>query len=190
MSSIPSTPITADELRRSEAVHIARYTLSGKNAERWKALFDRMIEDRQNQQVLCKDVGGRKVGTIYQQCCDALAWLSRSHPDHSAKYKLFKSSIRIRRGSDRIILYFPDTVENVILNAGRIADDPTTAPVDWKAHFQQWLTTATEGELYDSRKEFPALVLSPADKEWLMQLLAGVDGCEVDSQVDYVRVAR
>lgn len=186
--NIPFQSATTDDILKKEIDVTGasiRNTLSPKNASEFRALFDDMIKTRENRQVLSSTTG-LKSSTLYQKCNDALKFLAENG-SATSPYRTLRQDISIKRRSDRIVLYFKQSIRHVVEMQGIIS---TQADELWKSQFTTWLGSAKVGDLYDSREVHPTLVLGDEDRKWLTQLLSGVDGAELDLQPAYFRVAR
>lgn len=157
-------------------------------ANEYKPIFDELLASRENRQILCSDVG-LKSSTLYQKCQDALKWLA---DNGDPRYAILRKEISIRRKSDRILLFFKSSMRYVISKGGvvggtRVLEEQARS---WKDDLVEWLGKAKSGDIYDSRDKYGGLILSGEEREWLVRMLGGVEGCELDQQREYFRIAR
>lgn len=158
----------------------ASYTPS--NAAQFKAVFDKMMETQENQEIL-SSVSKLKPNTLYIKANDALKWLAECHPSEADRYSLLKSRVSIRKLDDRILIYFKTSMAHTISKA-TVAVKPG---VSWKDELVEWLEKAQDGDMWEKDK---ISVLSE-EKKWLMNLLAGLgDGVEADIKENSVRIMR
>lgn len=148
------------------------------NAMAWKPLFDKMIDTMANQEI-CARTTGLKPNTMYIKANDALRWLMECGTERE-KYALFRSRVSIRRLSNGILIYFKKTVANIIEAA------TTPSGKTWKDDIQEWISTAQSGDIFERRN----ISVSDDQREWLVNLLSGLDGTEMDVGADHVRVMR
>ncbi len=185
-----STPITSSSVFDPETdigIHTRPY-YSAKNAVEFKGVFDELVSSRENRQILCSDVG-IKSSTLYQKAQDALKFLA---DNGDPKYAALRSEISMRRKSDRVLLFFKSSIKHIISKGGMIEGSMEDGKVlrTWKDDVVEWLEGAKSGDIYDSRERCKGLVLNTEERTTLTLLLAGVEGCELDLQSDYWRIAR
>lgn len=157
-------------------------------ANEYKPIFDELLTNRENRQILCSDAG-LKSTTLYQKCQDALKWLAENG---DSKYALLRKEISMRRKSDRILLFFKASVRHIVSKGGMVGGTMELEEQvrGWKDDVTDWLGSAVSGSIYDSRTKYGGLVLNQEEREWLVKMLGGLEGCELDLTADYFRIAR
>lgn len=182
--SIPLPAIPKDNDLLQPVVNA--YYSSG-NANMFRPLFDEMIATRDNLQVL-ESQTSIKANTLYQKANYALRYLIDTVGE---PYTTFRARIVIRRRSDRILLYYKQTVDQILAKGGlQSAVIGTTTTTTWRDDLQEWIAKAKSGDIYDSQERFKGIVISPEERQWLVQILSGLDGVEIDLKEDGFRVCR
>lgn len=158
----------------------ASYTPS--NAAQFKAVFDKMMETQENQEIL-SSVSKLKPNTLYIKANDALKWLAECHPTEADRYSLLKSRVSIRKLDDRILIYFKTSMAHTI-SAAAVVVKPG---VQWKDELVEWLEKAQDGDIWERQE----ISIHTDDKKWLTNLLAGLGGgVEAEIKENSVRIMR
>jgi len=190
-----AAPVLANTRRPKGTIAKHRPSFTPENAAAWKPIFDGMIADRQTKKVSCQ-LSGYSASTLYIKANDALRWLSEFDPQ-PGRYLQFRQQIGISKEWNAegeaigIILYFKNTMSAILASSVTNVVDASRPEANWKDALQEWLQVAQSEEIWDSRKLYAnGIPISDADKEWLVQLFAGIEGVEADIQQTYVRVMR
>lgn len=187
-SSPSDTPIrekigTVEQDRSKMAKNRPYY--SPDNALLFKDVFDLMIKERQDREII-SSLAGFKPNTLYTKAQDALKWLAECHSEKE-KYAKLRGQVSMTRRNDGIKIYFKPTISKILQDSSMIAQEQRL----WKEEVEEWLKTAQPLQLWDSIDKFPeGVVVSEDDKKWLTDLLAGIEGCEADIQTRRVRIMR
>lgn len=195
-SLAPDPALAGRQIPNREEMASYRPNYSPDNANKWREVFDKMIITRQNQ-VITTAASGFKPGTLYSKANDALKWLmdndcfGPTEEDWLAsrkKYAKLRGEVSVRKGVDRILIYFKPTLANMAA-ASEIRAVTETSIRKWKDEFETWLATAQPGEIF--YRDNIAITLE--QKIWITKLMAELgDSCEVEisATMDRIRVMR
>ena len=183
ITSIPSSEVVGLGHKPADITAMPnRPTYTPSNAMAYKDVFDRMVDTQENQ-FISRSITGYSVNTLYIQANDALKWLMDNYAEKD-KYAALRGAIKVSRRTDGILLYFKATMVNKMRQA--IASSVTMSAA-WKEELVKWLETAQPGDIFEQTN----IVVTTEQKEWLIQLLSGVDGQpEVEVKDTSVRVMR
>ncbi len=166
-----------------------RFSYSPKNALLWKSVFDKVIAERPAPHSISEEASGLRASTLNLNSNDALKWLAECSPNEEdrIKYTMLRQQISIsKRPGEGIIIYFKRNMSVHLATATQNINKVMT----WKDALQEWLQTAQSEEVWDSRTLEPTITVSQEDKLWIIKLLVGLDGVEMDLQDTYIKVMR
>lgn len=152
------------------------------NAKEWKPVFDAMLNTLTSF-TITEELSGYKPTTLYIKANDALKWLIDSSPSEEdrMKYANLRCRIVIRKVKTGVELNFKNTMSNALGAA-----IPTNSQKNWKDEFMAWWEGAQPGEIWSKRE----IVVGEEQKEWLMGVVSGVDGTELEVTATSIRVMR
>ncbi len=167
-----------------------RASFSPKNALIWKPVFEKVIAGSPSPFSISEQLSGLRASTLNLNANDALKWLAECSPDEAdrAKYSMLRQQISIsKRPGEGIIIYYKRSVGNMIVAATTEAHVPKT----WRDMLVDWLQTAQPEEVWDSRTVMSEpIAITTEDKTYILGLLVGLNGVEMDMQDTYVVIMR
>ena len=185
----PGVHIRKQQPRDSKRMRF-RPSYTPESASEWKPIFDSMIADNLNKEV-SSAITGYSANTLAVKCNDALAWLSDYDAD-KIKYMKLRKDISVTKREEGIILYFKrSSAERLLQAASTIGETGGVIARSWRDSLQEWLATAQSDQVWDSIKEWPhGIVITAADREWLLKVFAPLEGAEMDLGDTSLRVMR
>lgn len=182
--SISGDSVGRDAPRRAEYNKVGlgnRCTYTPTNAEAFRGLFDEMITTGLNKEIH-SGVVRLKPSSLYVKAQDALKWLAECHPTEKDKYALLKSRVSMRKLPEGLLIYYKMSISNIIQKGS----NSVSLGKEWKDEITAWLEKAQSGELFERTD----ILVDDPDKMWLVRLLAGIEGVEIEFTTSGFRVMR
>ena len=160
----------------------ARSSYSASSTAKVKPVLDRLLDGRNDILVTAEETG-YTVNTLYVKLVDGLKFLVDNSEEYGSVYAELRSQISMRKTDTGVLIYFKDTVRNLIKEK-ELKYDYADSSV-WRGELLTWLQTAQDMETWKRDN----LVLKEEDLRWLEEQQKTID-FEFDTAQDRLAVIR